>query len=971
MQEEQPVDWEGICVNLLQRNVSKLLEQAKQEPGITAPLLAYGRNWIEGVAEELASEVADGVRDAERGRATALQYEVDCKRPCPDGRAWEAQLRLAGKEGEARAAEEARRANLPTPVLGGSEDEGGDAPMTYQLLLTEDMSLVFFIGRPITELPGHFRVVPLKATTLQLASPAAGSMTCVSLTTALSALYRAEALCRVGHLSQALREVLIPGEEPREESTWRPWLPLERSEASSSGTQLNAGQTAALRSLEGPVALVQGPPGTGKSSFITEAFLRRIPPKAKVLACTSTNKAIDSLVSKFESAGVTEMIVVGSKDRMGDVSQRYVLSARLATETKVAKAEKLYRKAENLAEVAEERVLQAKKPKKPKKDADTGQEDNRGFVERTLSKLPKDSKEAKKTPGIVRLMGIVGASQARITNSALRQAAEDYLKKPVDGEDEALEELRAAKKELKEAQKKQEAAAAELSRQKQTARSRVWRSARFVACTASSAVHVMKRLMQAMEADSDEDGDAPEVSMDSCKFRYVILDEAGAMLEPDTIGTLLHGADALLLVGDHHQLPPFTRWRDAERWQYNVSLMERLSGSHGDQGYPARQRGRSKQVKLPVAMLQEQYRMHPAIGQAISSAFYDGQLKTAAVVAAARKHPMPLSWVESDGHEEKKAGSTSFINEAEADAVIRLVKAFAEHGGHEQKAINVLTFYNGQRSLIGQRLSRNGLGDVAVVSVDAMQGREVDIVVLSCVRSQPGSLGFLSDWRRVNVALSRAKECLVVLGTHACLRSDRIWAPILREMKSFGSDAEFRKAYTAAVPAGSWAPVRAARTSRLEVASKAQEKVAAVSSAWDDGSPAAAAKTPGEGNALDSHSPLDDWEDGASDTPQADSNNEQASCVERAPQQDSKAEEAPESTAEQQRKDSPLANENGEAEKKEKKEKKDKKDKSEKKEKEKKDKSDKKDKKEKGEKKDKKEKKEKKKKKDASDSESS
>eukprot|EP00976_Prorocentrum_cordatum_P019688 398723-Prorocentrum_minimum.AAC.1 len=95
------------------------------------------------------------------------------------------------------------------------------------------------------------------------------------------------------------------------------------------------------------------------------------------------------------------------------------------------------------------------------------------------------------------------------------------------------------------------------------------------------------------------------------------------MLEPDALGCLLHGAKGLLLVGDHHQLPPFTKWQGAARERYNVSLMERLVGGSG----PA---------KVPMFMLCEQYRMHAAIGRLVSDTFYRGRLLTAPVTAAAR-----------------------------------------------------------------------------------------------------------------------------------------------------------------------------------------------------------------------------------------------------------------------------------------------------------------------------------------------
>ena len=115
----------------------------------------------------------------------------------------------------------------------------------------------------------------------------------------------------------------------------------------------------------------------------------------------------------------------------------------------------------------------------------------------------------------------------------------------------------------------------------------IWKRARLVACTAASAVHVTRRLMEAMDEEGMEESEGGTSFADldeeeqAVPLEYVVLDEAAALLEPDALGCLLHGARALLLVGDHQQLPPFTKWQGAEREQYNVSLMERLATGKG------------------------------------------------------------------------------------------------------------------------------------------------------------------------------------------------------------------------------------------------------------------------------------------------------------------------------------------------------------------------------------------------------
>ena len=308
-------------------------------------------------------------------------------------------------------------------------------------------------------------------------------------------------------------------------------------------------------------------------------------------------------------------------------------------------------------------------------------------------------------------------------------------------------------------------------------------------------MHVVRRLVRDVEecrADDDDDGgggpSGAEVA--DVQFPYVVLDECGAMLEPDAVGALTHGARALLLVGDHHQLSPFTKWRNAQQRRYDVSLMERLATS-----LPA--------SLAEPSMLRVQYRMHPAICGIVSRLFYRNALATAPELVARRRHPLPVCFVQVSGSEDRPAGRTSFMNEAEAQAVAELV-AGSVGTRHALSSINVLSFYNEQRARIQRLLAARGAGDVDVVSVDSMQGREADVVILSCVRtSQP--LGFLNNRRRINVALSRARETLILVGdAHTLTTGSREWRDVVGAMQRFDNVADFASQYKRLLP--EWKP---------------------------------------------------------------------------------------------------------------------------------------------------------------------
>lgn len=199
--------------------------------------------------------------------------------------------------------------------------------------------------------------------------------------------------------------------------------------------------------------------------------------------------------------------------------------------------------------------------------------------------------------------------------------------------------------------------------------------------------------------------------------------------------------------------------------------------------------------------LQVQYRMHPCLSEFPSNAFYEGVLQNG-VSAAERQQTVsevpwpdcsrPMFFYSSVGHEEVSSSGTSYLNRSEAANVETLVARFLSSGVAPEQ-IGVVTPYDGQRAYIASYMQRNGsqqstlYARIEVASVDAFQGREKDFIILSCVRSnEKQGIGFLSDPRRLNVALTRAKYGLVVLGNPNVLSKQPLWNNLLVHFKERG-----------------------------------------------------------------------------------------------------------------------------------------------------------------------------------------
>lgn len=256
-------------------------------------------------------------------------------------------------------------------------------------------------------------------------------------------------------------------------------------------------------------------------------------------------------------------------------------------------------------------------------------------------------------------------------------------------------------------------------------------------------------------------------------FDLVVVDEAAQATEPATWVPALRG-QRLMMVGDAAQLAPLVKSLEARRGGLARSLLERL------QPLGARPPPQASARVLSV-MLQTQYRMHARIAAWASAESYGGKLGNARYVAnrtlselkgvasiPLTQQPLLLLDTRDPGGSlqpfcsEVEGPGGSKQNEGECSAVLAHVAALLL-AGVRPEGIAVQTPYGAQVELLRSRLaSVPGAEKVEVASVDSFQGREADAVVISMVRSNSkGSVGFLTDARRMNVAVTRAR-CQVV-----------------------------------------------------------------------------------------------------------------------------------------------------------------------------------------------------------------
>ncbi|MFY0254567.1 AAA domain-containing protein [Chitinophaga sp. 30R24] len=281
---------------------------------------------------------------------------------------------------------------------------------------------------------------------------------------------------------------------------------------------------------------------------------------------------------------------------------------------------------------------------------------------------------------------------------------------------------------------------------------------------------------------------ANHYTVQQLQYGTVVIDEAGQALEPACWIPILK-AQKVILAGDHCQLPPTIKSEEAAHNGLSDTLLEKNVRLHPE----------------AVTLLEEQYRMHADIMGYSSGIFYDDKLKAHTSVASHLlfSADMPLSFIDTAGcgFDEKTSG-TSTTNPEEAAFLFKhltqLVAVLQEHCQPGNfPSIGIISPYKQQIALLRELMEHAPAlqpyaAKITINTIDSFQGQERDIVYISMTRSNTDNkIGFLSDIRRMNVAMTRARKKLVVIGDSATLSQSGFYA-------GFISYTENKNAYQSA-----------------------------------------------------------------------------------------------------------------------------------------------------------------------------
>ncbi|KAI8927318.1 P-loop containing nucleoside triphosphate hydrolase protein [Entophlyctis helioformis] len=289
-------------------------------------------------------------------------------------------------------------------------------------------------------------------------------------------------------------------------------------------------------------------------------------------------------------------------------------------------------------------------------------------------------------------------------------------------------------------------------------------------------------------------------------FTHVFVDESGQGLEPEVMIPLntfkYPPTTRFILAGDHKQLGPILHSKVATYFGLGVSLLERLMGYLKLRHHPRLKVAASDLEQYQKAMsvlsvkLLNNYRSHPDILSVPNALFYRSELRPCADEMQANQYltwpelpndECPLMFYHVDGKDEREGNSPSWFNVPEIMMVCELVEKLRDSRGMFRPItgadVGIITPYNRQAEKLRKVLARKGFENTTVGSVDAFQGQERKVIIISTVRSNPDNLafdtrfalGFVADPKRFNVAITRAKSLLLIVGNANILLRDPSW----------------------------------------------------------------------------------------------------------------------------------------------------------------------------------------------------
>jgi serine/threonine protein kinase len=539
--------------------------------------------------------------------------------------------------------------------------------------------------------------------------------------------------------------------------------------------------------------IVQGPPGTGKTTFITEVVLQTLKanPDARILLSSQTHVALDNALERIQAKNPNlKLVRIGNHERVSENVHSLLLEAQMEQwrESAIAKGQEfiddwsaqrgisqhnseiatLFQEMRNLVIKIEslrgevniwkqdldellainydpenpDLLLKAKIPKDKLEECQS--------IEAEISILRKQLKEAREQQKekAKRLKELTGSSINKLLRLSVEEIEEriNQLIDPNAPDAKRLQQLIAIQAEWFEQFGRNEEFNAPLIKRSQV--------------VAGTCIGIPR--------------DIQDIEFDLC-----IVDEASKATATEVLVPIAR-SHRWILVGDPKQLPPFRdeASRDSDFLDKYELTQDDIRETLFDRLLRTLPDGCCK-------MLTIQHRMVAPIGDLVSECFYESQLKSARTDVdknLSRVLPKPVTWLTTTKlpNFREQSANSSFNNACEVKVIVQLLKQLNQMAQEAQKkySVAVLTGYAAQLKLLNRNLASllNNWQALTVEcnTVDAFQGREADIAVYSVTRSnKEGKVGFLRDAERLNVALSRGKVGLVIVGDHYFCRTSR------------------------------------------------------------------------------------------------------------------------------------------------------------------------------------------------------
>jgi len=264
-------------------------------------------------------------------------------------------------------------------------------------------------------------------------------------------------------------------------------------------------------------------------------------------------------------------------------------------------------------------------------------------------------------------------------------------------------------------------------------------------------------------------------SITDLKFRTVVIDEASQALEPECWNAMLK-AERVILAGDHLQLAPTVKSIDAAKIGLGETLLTRMTGT----------------IKHTY-LLNVQYRMNEKILSFSNEQFYENKLSSDPKNAERllEEGDAPLVMIDTSGCGfEEQINERSLSKRNQGEYFILREHFIQNRAIYENATIGIISPYSEQVKYLRSKIEEDEIFkeiDLIVNSIDGFQGQEKDVIYISLVRSNPnGEVGFLADERRLNVAMTRARKKLIIIGDMSTLSTKKIFSDLAEHIEQIG-----------------------------------------------------------------------------------------------------------------------------------------------------------------------------------------